>query len=192
MERDQLVRSVLAGESSVRTTSIANDSTATPTTSQPVATPRTLLSERSARRTPKMCRFRGSSFAAAQTPQQRAARPVSLFVDVPSTAGGTSGLVRSNSLKKIPESTGSASGTPVSPPGVDLSPQLESALGKQSATADFKCWEEGELSPMGAPYSDQNSSEVDQDLKYANYLGSVSQLSLWVVNFCLQSGSFCF
>ena len=31
---------------------------------------------------------------------------------------------------------------------------------------------------MGAPYSDQNSSEVDQDLKYANYLVSVSQLSL--------------
>lgn len=131
------MRSAMAGESSVRT--VTKDPAATPTTtttasSQPAVRP--LFSDRGpARRTPKMCRFRGSSAAASRQASQRTAvRPVSLFVDsaAKSSAGGLhsagASVVRSNSLKRIPETT--AAVTPASPSDTELSPQLESALGK--------------------------------------------------------------
>lgn len=130
MERDQLVRSVLTGVPvTAAAASVTKESPAV-ISSQAAVTPRPPLTER-ARRTPKMCRFRGSS-------QRASARPVSLFVDGPSSkaAGGASGLVRSSSLKRIPNSE---TATPVSPASVepssdmDLSPQLESALGRLSA-----------------------------------------------------------
>jgi hypothetical protein len=144
MERDQLVRSVIAGDSAAAAVRPANSSeatTPTTTTSQPppsFATPRTLPADRDRRRTPKMRRFGGSASSSNQVPQQqRSARPVSLFVDGPST--GRTGLVRSSSLKRIAEtsSTGTAASVAAgssSPETSDLSsPQLESALGKLPA-----------------------------------------------------------
>jgi hypothetical protein len=118
MERDPLARSILTGESSSLT---PRDSPAVFSTTLPT-------SER-ARRTPKMSRFRGSS---SQQRPGGAARPVSLFVDGPATSSGGSGsgLVRSSSLRRIPESE-----TASTSPPADLSPQLETALGKLSASS---------------------------------------------------------
>jgi hypothetical protein len=115
MERDPLARSILTGESSSLT---PRDS--------PAVFSSTLPTNERARRTPKMSRFRGSS----QQQRPGAARPVSLFVDGPATpSGGGGGLVRSSSLRRIPESE-----TASTSPPADLSPQLETALGKLSAS----------------------------------------------------------
>jgi hypothetical protein len=128
MERDPLARSVLTGESSL-----------TPRDSPAVfsSAAASLPTSERARRTPKMSRFRGSSS------QQRpgAARPVSLFVDGPATSSGDGGggLVRSSSLRRIPESETALTSPKSGGGAADLSPQLETALGKLSASR-FRGW----------------------------------------------------